>query len=554
MIKRFIISVTILIVFVACSIAQTVYLSTSNEVYDFLKRMEGKGLLVNYQDAAKPLSRLYIAQQLKKLETVLNQMTVLDRSTYDFYTTEFNYELLVLAGDDEPSEIRWHILSHELTGGIINLDFGFIESAEIAGKLKNTLHTKDVRLFGYVFNDVGFYFNIDDNKNWGSNLNYLKLHTPQKGVIPSAGIIKSYSWDVTPPVPTNHLQEIDYDEIDAQLSWRVGAFTFSVEKMNNIWGYGENGNVILSNKAPSYPQVKMRVNLSDDIDFVYFHGELNSNVIDSMRSYSVGHAGYSSFREVDRLKYIAAHQIEMRLWNGVEFSIGETVIYSDRGPLLMYLIPVMFFKAGEHYNGDKDNCQIFGSLDLNLIKNTNLYLSLFIDEINTDKLLDLNVSRKQYSFAFGGHTYDLLLDNIELIAEYRRSNPAVYSHKFPSTTFTNNGYVLGDWIGQNADDIYLSLVYRPIRQLKLSVYNEIYRKGSPLSILDQYTGNVGDFKFLDGQMHEERMYGLKAHYQPIRDVFFDASIQIHSLKDASDPTMNFNKRLEFTISTSLGIW
>ena len=119
MLKRFVISIIIVVINVICGYAQTVYLPTSNEVYDYLKRMEGKGLLVNYQDAAKPLSRLYIAQQLKKLESVLNQMTELERNTYDFYTTEFNYELLVIAGDNEPSEIRWHILSHELTDGII---------------------------------------------------------------------------------------------------------------------------------------------------------------------------------------------------------------------------------------------------------------------------------------------------------------------------------------------------------------------------------------------------------------------------------------------------
>jgi hypothetical protein len=536
--------------------AQAIYLPTSNEVYDFLKRMDAKGYLSNYQDAAKPLSRMYLAKQLKELETFHEVMTSLERATYEFYKTEFNYELLSLAGDPEPSETRWHLFSKEIDQGIINLDIGYALTAENDGGLKNTLSTKDLKFYGYAFNNIGFYFNIDDNKQWGSNLNCYRSNTPAKGIVNSGGgafKLPSYSLDIVPLSDPNP-PEVDYDEIDAQFSWQVGAFAFSLEKMNNIWGYGENGNVILSNKAPSYPQLKMRLRIADGIDFVYFHGELNSNVIDSVKSYYVSYNGFFSLREVDHTKYIAAHQIEMMLWKGIDFSLGESIVYSDRGPELMYLIPVMFFKAGEHYNGDKDNCQIFGSLDLNIINKTNLYFSLFIDELNTDKLFDSNDSRRQIALTIGGHTYDLLIENIELTAEYTRCNPGVYSHKYPSATYTNNGYVLGSWIGQNADDAYLALTYRPIRQLKLSAFNEVFRKGSPMPIQDQYTGNQEGFSFLDGTLHLERTFGIKVHYQPLRDVFIDGKAQVHTLIDDASPSQNVARQFEFTLGAKVGIW
>ena len=116
--------------------AQAIYLPTSNEVYDFLKRMDAKGYLSNYQDAAKPLSRMYLAKQLKELETFHEVMTSLERATYEFYKTEFNYELLSLAGDPEPSETRWHLFSKEIDQGIINLDIGYALTAENDGGLK----------------------------------------------------------------------------------------------------------------------------------------------------------------------------------------------------------------------------------------------------------------------------------------------------------------------------------------------------------------------------------------------------------------------------------
>jgi hypothetical protein len=498
---------------------------------------------------------MYLAKQLKELEPLCEMMTTLERAIYEFYKTEFNYELLTLSGDPEPGETRWHLFSKGIDQGILNLDIGYALSAENDGGLRNTLSTKDLKFYGYAFKNIGFYFNIDDNKQWGSNLNYYRLNTPAKGIVNSGGAanLPSYSLDIYPLSDPN-LPEVDYDEIDAQFSWQVGAFTFSLEKMNNIWGYGENGNVIFSKKAPSYPQLKMRVRIVDGIDFVYFHGELNSNVTDTVKSYYVNYNGYSSLREVDHTKYIAAHQIEMMLWKGVDLSLGESIVYSDRGPELMYLIPVMFFKAGEHYNGDKDNCQLFGSINLNVIKKTNLYFSLFIDELNTDKFFDSNDSRRQLAFTMGGHTYDLLIENVELAAEYTRANPGVYSHKYPSATYTNNGYVLGSWIGQNADDACLSLTYRPVRQLKLSVFHEVFRKGSPMPIQDQYTGNQEGFSFLDGTLHIERTFGIKAHYQPLRDVFIDGKAQIHTLTDDAYPTQNLTRQFEFTLGAKVGIW
>ncbi|RPI03203.1 MAG: hypothetical protein EHM64_12675 [Ignavibacteriae bacterium] len=535
--------------------AQSVYLPASHEVYEFLKRMDAKGYLSNYQDASKPLSRMYLAQQLKELEPSSESMTSLERATYEFYKTEFNYELLSLADDPEPSETRWHLFSKEIDGGIFNFDIGYALTAEKDGGLKNTISTKELKFYGYAFKNVGFYFNFDDNKQWGSNLNYYRTNTPEKGIINSAGSvhIPPYSLDLIraadPVTP-----EVNFDEIDVQLSWQIGAFTFSLEKSNNIWGYGENGNIIFSNKAPSYPQIKMRVHITDGFDFIYFHGALNSNVTDSLKSYFVNYNGFSSLREIDHTKYIAAHQVEMTLWKGIDFSLGESVVYSDRGPELMYLIPVMFFKAGEHYNGDKDNCQFFGSLDLNIIKNTNLYFSVFIDELNTDKFFDSNDSRRQLGFTIGGHLYDLPLENIELSAEYTRTNPGLYSHKYPSATFTNNGYVLGSWIGQNADDANLSLTYRPIRQLKLSVFQEVYRKGSPMPLNDQYAGDQGGFSFLDGMLHVERMFGVNVLYQPLRDVYIHGNAQIHSLTDEASPAQNISNQFEFNVGARIGFW
>ncbi len=519
--------------------AQPIYLPTDNEIYPFLKRMEARHLLEGYRDAAKPLSRLMLAKQLKQLEAQKDRMTRVERDEFEFLKTEFQYELLKLAGDAEPTETRWHVISTPVKGGVLNLDVDFKLAHTRTDSGSASLRAQGIRLYGYAFDDVGFYVNVVDNRETGPGVNLTRANSAAPGIVPS----RQY-----PGV-------LEYNDADVQFTFRVGAFDFSLEKMKNVWGFGEHGTVIFSDKAPSYPQVKMRVNLTDDIDFIYFHGELNSNVVDSVRSYytSYPNSAYSAFREVDHSKYIAAHMIEFSVARGVDLSLGESIVYSDRGPLLMYMIPVMFFKAGEWYNRDKDNSQIFGSLDVTALRNVDFYTSLFIDELNSDAILDPNKSRRQVAFTLGAHTYDLLLNNVEFLAEYSRGNPWVYNHKYTAANFTNNGYDLGDWIGQNADDLYLEASLRPMRGLKLSGFSEVYRKGGKADISNEYKPDGGDLPFLYGPLHVERTFGIGGTFEPVRDVFLDARLWYRSLEDEQYPMQNHGYRPEFTISAGVAL-
>ncbi|MGB2869693.1 MAG: capsule assembly Wzi family protein [Bacteroidota bacterium] len=535
--KQFLVLSLAILALASESRAQSVYLPTSNEIYPFLKRMEARELLEGYRDAAKPFSRIELAQKLQALDSVKSRMTSVERETYEFFKEEFKYELLKLAGDPEPSEIRWHVLSKELEQGIMNIDVNYRLGQTILDGVKTNIRSQGVKLYGYVYDDVGFYFNIVDNRETGKAINFGKTNTPQPGIVPSRTAA-----DV-----------LEYDDIDAQLTWRIGRFDFSVEKMKNSWGLARHGNIIFSDKAPSYPQLKMRVPLANWVDFVYIHADLNSRILDSTRSYFAGSSSISKFyRPVDRPKYMAAHQLEFTISRGIDLSIGESVVYSDRGPLLIYMIPVMFFKAGEHYNRDTDNSQIFGNLDLNVIPNLNLYFSLFIDEITTDDILDPTKARNQVAFTFGFQTYDLLFDNLELLAEYSRMNPWVYSHKYTAANFTNNGYDLGHWVGQNGDDLLLDLSLTPTRPLKFGTFLEVYRKGGRKDVAYQYMLPSQDFLY--GPTHEERSFGLYGHYQFVRDGFFDVRARRLTVNDEAFPNLNLEKKWEFSVSASVGVW
>ncbi|MEX2189365.1 MAG: capsule assembly Wzi family protein [Bacteroidota bacterium] len=519
------------------AVSQSVSLSTTHEVYGFLKRLEARRILTDYKDAYKPLSRMEIVKYLDAIQPKLDLLTNVERDTYEYLRSEFSYEFGAVAGDPEPTELRWHLISLGLNEGILNADLNFAYQMSRSGSENVRLRSQGARFYGYAFGDVGFAFNFVDHREVGNTIDFSKQNTPDQGFVQTI----------------RGAEVLEYNTTEAQLSWNIGEFTFALEKMHNVWGYGERGNVILSRKPPSAPQFRMRVPLASWMDFVYVLSDLHSNVIDSSRSYPANSSSMINFyRTVYRSKYMAGHGLEITITDGLDFSIGETVIYSDKGIQLMYLLPVMFFKSGEHYNRDTDNIQWFGSLDVNLIRNTNVYLSVLIDEISTNDLLNPGQARNQLGYTAGVHLYDLPLRNTEFILEYSRMNPWVYTHKFPAATFTNNGYTMGHWIGQNADLLFVGLVATPMYDLRVMAHYEHYRKGGLKDVAYQYL--LPSQPFLYGPLHEERAFGIDARYQFVRDGFVHAQFRSIDRTDEMNPSLNAKGRVEFEVGVRYGVW
>ncbi len=499
--------------------------------------MEARQLLHGYLDAAKPLSRLTLAKQLKSLETSVDKLSAVERETYEFLRSEFRDELVRIEDPGAVTDQRQHLLSFDVDEGVGHLDpnVQFINK-NVKNESVRTL-SFGAKVYGYAFQKLGLYFNFWFNRESGSARDATKQNSPETGVVVQRGMPDFF----------------EYNSTDVQLTYQLGAVELSLEKMHNVWGYGQRstGTVIFSEKSPSYPQIKLRIPFTSWLDFVYVHADLHSNVVDSVASYHANSSFAKDFyRTVYRPKYMAAHQFEFTPVRGVDISIGESIVYSDKGPELIYLIPLMFFKSAEHYNRDTDNAQLFGSLDLNVIRNINAYFSLLIDEIDTDIMFDPETNRNQLGFTTGLRLFDLLGPDQELVVEYSRLNPWVYSHKFPAATFTNNGYDLGHWVGQNGDDLYVEMNYRPLRPLLVGATFERYRKGGLADVADQYGGP--HLPFLYGPVRKQMSYGLYGRYQFVRDGFFEAGFRSIDLQDEANPAAAGNWS-ELSLSIRYGL-
>ncbi len=517
--------------------AQSVAIPLRHEVYEFLKKMESKQILVDYHDIVKPISRIDAARLLAVVESRASELSPVDLRRLTFFQEEFGYEL----GLENPSwsekPRRWHPASLDLNGGIANADLllGFSER-RFDGKRVQKI-SNGIRLYGYAFGSFGFQFMFADNREQGTLLDRTKYLTPEDGMVQSRRGPDFFEFDFT----------------DVQLTYSTGDLLFALEKVPQSWSTGRRGGLSFSSKAPSMPQFRFQASLTDWITFTYIHGELNSQILDSASSYPANSSDVRDFfRPVYRQKYIAAHMVELTPIDGLDIALGESIVYSDRNPSLMYLLPVMFFKSGEHYNNDTDNSQFHISADVTLIPNVNLYGSLIIDEIAISDLFDPARRRNQLGYTLGFHTYDPFINNVELNVEYSRINPWVYYHKYPAVRFTNNGYDMGHWIGQNADNLFAELIYRPIRQIRASAWYESVRKGGLTDVTFQYS--IPSLPFLYGPVRKEASIGFAVRYQLVRDLFIDGRVRSVTISDEASPASDRSSEIEYFLQLQYGVW
>ncbi|TDJ56623.1 MAG: hypothetical protein E2O46_00745 [Ignavibacteria bacterium] len=497
--------------------AQVVYEPLYKDVYDYLRRISTKGI-IEYNDEFRPLSRKYLAEKLLEAEEHPELLTEVQMADLKFYMQDYYHEIWFIKNEKNEKHIdffsndpagRWRVFSYGDENFKMNLspilgyEIGSIDDAK-ATHLWNGIYT-----YGYITDALGVSFDFRDNTEEGTTIDKYKRFTPVTGVnARSSDNIVDYSEN-----------KIEYSEAKGIIAtdWNWGSFAIGKEFME--WGYAENGLIVLSQKAPSFPFIRLDIYPVDWLGFNYFHGWLSSDVVDSSDIY---YTETGTERISFRKKFIASHTLFIRPTNGLKLSIGESIVYSDDLEI-MYLIPVMFFRLADHYlsrqkNNAGDNAQFFGAISSrNHIKNTHLYGSIFIDEITLSGLFDSFKQRNQFGFTLGASVVDLPLDNLTLTLEYSKIYPFVYNNFIQTITYESASYIMGHWMGNNDDQVYGSLKYRFLRGLEASMWARYIRKGEAGSAGDQYEQPQPPFLF--GLRTNFTYLGAMVKYEFIHELF-----------------------------------
>ncbi len=567
--------------------SQAVVENVNNSIYEYLYRNAQKGN-IELNDMVRPLMRNQIAGYLQEIKTKVESdpkvLNTIERKELDFYIAE--YGLGVIEGvkntgkeqfmkKDPRGRLRFLSLiqplsvdSSQLTVNsqlsTVNRQLSTVNSQpstgnrqqpfqfNIAPVLQGSVHASDASNY-FITRATGLQLWASLGKRWGFQAYYRDLFENGEGIdfdrvfTPNPGIVK-----VTNPTA----KSLNYADVRASVHYNWNSGALSIGKEQYVVGYGINGNLINSTKAPSFPYLRLQQNILKWLKFEYTHAVLSSGLVDTPNSYRVDNGGVFGGQRFKMIpKYYVNHSVLMRLTKGLHLQVGESVIYTDKiqpG----YFLPLMFFKAWDQYISGNNlnagaNTQIFAQLSSrNQLKNTHFYTTLFIDEVSPQVIFNSAKSRNQLGFNVGGSITDIPgLPYVTLNAEYTRINPFVYQNLLPAQFYDNNGYVMGDWMGSNSDRLIGEIKYTPVPRLRLSVRHEMIRKGGENSIEQQYFAQPQP-KFLNNLQFKQNLTTGRAVYEWKQNLYFHAMAERRQLQRF---TGSFNTSTQYFISAGFAL-
>ncbi len=202
-------------------------------------------------------------------------------------------------------------------------------------------------------------------------------------------------------------------------------FEITAGRTFNWLGPGRYGTLLLSNNYPYYDGV---------------------NAIITIKKFK-----FSSFFIVvnlDSLKFLSGHRIEISNIHGITFGFNEFVVYSDRiepG----YLNPLLMLYGEQFNRGDRDN--IFWSFDLSiyLFGKSKLYGEFLIDDFQYESTPP---APNKIGYIFGFHlTEPFRLPRLDIKMEYTKITKWTYTHKYPENTYSNYSLCIGHPFGPDGD-------------------------------------------------------------------------------------------------------
>jgi hypothetical protein len=537
--------------------SQEVPQSVSNTgIYDFLDEL-ANAHIITINSAVKPYSRLFISGRLKEAEGEKDKLNPRQQKELDFYLMDFGKEL-----NDE-----WRKGANHLrlgSGGQraqwFNGEKAQQRNGETVQQRMDLFYYRD-SLFSLTVNPIlgGEIFSNSSGK-----ATYIRNGAEARGYIKNWGFYASLRDNHEKPLlglPDYLTKRVDglikgstdFSEMQGGItySWRWG--NAGLVKDNMQWGNNYNGANIFGGNNPTFVQLRLHLSPVKWFDFNYFHGWLNSMVIDSTNSYWVTNSYGTNYRKVYHKKFIAANMFTFTPINNLNFSAGNSIIYDNETANPAYLIPIFFYKSVDHSltaGIDNMNSQMFFDISSRQIKNLHLYATWFIDELSVSRFTEKN-AWNFFSWKGGFRLTDLPVTNLSFTAEFTYTYPLAFQHYVPTLTFQNQGYNLGYYLRDNSREWYVALDYRPVRTLDINFCFLDAIRGPDYTELG--VNRVGNPPLVSVQWHNTS-YGLKASYQIINDLYTWFSFESGNIRGDTrwSPEYFFGRKNTLNLGVTFG--
>lgn len=545
-----------------------------NGIYEFLERMSLKGIVTS-NEFQRQLTRRAIGEYLRRIEVLKNeglsiegqgavgsgqlavgsgQLSVLEREELEWYMKEYFDEV-----DPTNDNYVW-----QLKEGLLNssserrvrpfyyrdslFTFSFSPSLLVikGSKAKKSYYKRSwgFKMYGEIDQHFGFNIGFGENLEKGNSVDVKKQFSSETG-----GVLSQ-----------NKNNSIEYSETTGSILYGNSWITTGLTKEFFTLGSGYRSQLVLSTKAPSFPSLYLRLTPAKWFTYYFMHGWLLSRVTDSLETYRTNIDLRSiSSRTIEREKYFVMHALQIKPIENLSFTVGETIIYSDKSPYLGYFIPFLFYRSVDHaitFGGKEsgNNGSIFVDWNYYHPLGFKLYGSAFLDEFSLTRFLKGESDRNQFGYTVGSAIYDFGVKGLMTRLEYTRILPWVYSNWIPTQTYANANYLLGHYIGQNADQIFVQLDYHFMRGLETKFWGEHIRRGSMIAIANQY--ELPGEAFLYGLRRNETNIGLEVSYEYLHDLFGKIYYQYSNVTDEDKtrtPAWELGANHEFGVRVQYGM-
>jgi hypothetical protein len=522
--------------------AQSPLLPPSHPAYDFLDRMETFGLLEHPLLGSKPVSRIRIAGLLDEVFAEIadqpDRLSRVDRETLAALRWEFARDLeragkTSSAADHPDGKSRWQKINDRMTGkgwftqafyrNVINFyssesdQFDVYADPRALGRIISrggetdpiVITAPGIRLRGHVRDKLGIYFDIYDytERGGGPYRDRSQLYEDRFGYVKTPKGENSINYDVA-----------NFDLAIGGSFWEV-----HLAKIPLRWGPGRSGQLLLSDWGTSFHQFNAALNLGKHLRLVYIFGtlktypELNDTLYES--------AGYP--RTIEPNKFIAAHRLEWDPHPRLRLGFSEAVIFGERNPELAYLIPVNLYYSAQHALGDEDNTLMAFDASWIFRDHWKFYTELLIDDITLSKLGSDYFGEKQAWLAGLNWMEPAGLQNLDATFEAAQVRPFVYTHRYPTNTYTHWTASLGYRYPPNSQVLFFSLRWRPDRRVHLEASWTNLRHGANTQtenaggdiLIPHDNSDPDDAPFLGGDLQTSNRLDLSCRYEALLGFF-----------------------------------
>lgn len=521
MIKRYHLRIVFIYLYISLSAAlysQEVPHPVNNTgVYEFLDELAGMQI-IEINSAVKPYSRLFIANRLKEANEQRDLLNPRQQKELDFYLLDFGKEVY----GQEGVKALWH---DGMKAKSQNGTTAQLQNRKTIPLRRDLFYYKD-SLFSLTVNPIlggEIFTNSTGQAYYERNFGEARAYVQHWGFYASLRDNHEKPLLGLPQYLTKreggHIKDgTDWSEMQGGVTWSWKWGNAGFVKDRQQWGNNYNGANIFGGNNPTFVQLRLNLKPVKWFEFNYFHGWLNSMVVDSSRSYWVTNSYGTDYREKYHKKFIAANMFTFTAVKYLDISFGNSIVYDDRHFNPVYLIPLFFYKSVDHsYTSgiDNMNSQMFFDVSSRNIRNLHLFVTLFIDELSVARI----TKKDEWNFVSwktGFRLSNFPVQNLSFTTEFTYTYPLTYQHYVPTLTFETQHFNLGYYLRDNSREWYFAFDYKPVRTLNIGLYFTDAIRGPDYNELG--TDVVGNPPLESIEWHNTE-FGLRGSYQVINDLY-----------------------------------